>query len=271
MPTRSAPTTRASDVDRSNACATLDEGLADGQLSESEYKARVDLAMEAPTLGDLHSLIEDLQGETELTPMSAGVAISHPIVTAKASKFGALAVVLPLVGVLVALGFGVRACAASDDATSALGSANYQNPAVVADVAAAVYDKTGTTVVDMLGLYPDYVVVWMPAPNTARKQVSYTYQDGELEDFDDRFSSTRDADEPQIDLTSVDLTKVAGIIAGAAESLNLSRIDSFNVMFRGMDNGPEVSVTADNTDNESGSLTFDPAGNFLRVTPFETD
>lgn len=89
-----------------------------------------------------------------------------------------------------------------------------------------------------------------------------------IDDYDDNFSSTRDFDEPQIDLATVDLTKAAGIIAGARESLNMSRIDSYNVSFHGSDNGPQISVSADNTDQESGTLLFDPAGNFLRVTPF---
>lgn len=236
-------------------------------MSEEEHRARIDLAMEAPTLADLHGLIDDLQGESELAPMT-DAAMLHPIRTAKGSRLGAFAVILPLLGVAVALIFGIRACAATDEGTSRYGEAGYTNPAVITEIADAVRAETGTTVVDRLGLYPDYAVVWMPAPGKPQKQVNYTYRDGELNDFDDNFSSSRDADEPQIDITTIDTTKAAGIIAGAAESLNLSRVDDYYMSFSGTDNGPQGSFNAENTDEERGYLTFDPAGNFLSVTPF---
>lgn len=269
VPTRRSPTTRARDVDRTDTCATLDEARADGQLSEFEYRARIELATEAGTLADLHTLIEDLQNESNLAPMASAIEMTHPLQTAKASRIGFFAVAVPVVVVLLALTFGIRACAVTDDPVSIYGSVGYRNPAVVADIVDALAQKTGTTVVDSLGLYPDYAVIWMPAPNTPQKQVTYTYRDGSLGDYDDNFSSSRDFDEPQIDLTTVDLTKVAGIIAGAAESLNISRVDSYTVRFAGSDNGPQITVSAENTDEESGTLTFDPAGNFIRVSPFE--
>ncbi len=222
--------------------------------------------MEAGTLADLHALIEDLQNETKLAPVSDAIELKHPLTTARSSKIGFFSVAVPLVAGLVALTFGIRSCSAPDD--SAALKSGYQNPAIVADVAAALKAKTGTTVVDSMGLYDGYVVIWMPAPNAPQKQVNYTYRDGVLGDFDDDFTNTRDADEPQIDITTVDRGKAAGIVAGAAQSLNLSRIDSYNIRFSGTDNGPEVSLSAENTDKESGTLSFDPDGNFVRVSPF---
>ncbi|WP_230591042.1 MULTISPECIES: DUF1707 domain-containing protein [Nocardiaceae] len=268
MPTRLSPSTRARDVDRTDTCATLDEALADGQLSDFEHAARIDLAKEADTIADLHALIEDLQNDTDLPPMADPIEFAHPITTAKGSRLGFMAVAVPAVAALVALTFGIRACSNTDDPESGLGSAGYKNPAVVVDIVDALQQKIGTSVVDRLGLYEDYAVISAPAPGVPQKQVSYTYRDGVIDDYDDNFSSTRDFDEPQIDLATVDLTKAAGIVAGARESLNMSRIDSYTVSFHGSDNGPQISVSADNTDQESGTLLFDPAGNFLRVTPF---
>lgn len=268
VPTRLSPSTRARDVDRTNTCATLDEARADGQLSEEEHAARIDLAMEASTLADLHSLIEDLQNETDLAPMADPIALAHPVRTATASKIGFFAVTVPLVAALVALTFGIRSCAADPEPGTVGGGMGYQDPAVIADIAQAVLEKTGTTVVDSLGLYPDYAVVWMPGPGTPQKQVDYDYRDGVLEDFDDDWSSKRSADQQQVDLTTLDLQKISGIVAGAAESLNLSRIDRLNIQIRGDHDGPEVLISADNTDQESGSMAVDPAGNFLYVTPF---
>lgn len=225
--------------------------------------------MEAGTLADLHALIEDLQNETKLAPVSEPIELKHPLSTARSSGIGFFLVVVPLVAGLIALMFGIRSCSASDDPTPLNGSTSgYQNPAIVADVAAALKAKTGTTVVDSMGLYDGYVVVAMPAPNAPQKQVSYTYRDGVLQDFDENFTGSRDGEDPQIDIAALDLTKAAGIVAGAAQSLNLSRIDSYNIQFRGTDNGPEVYLSAENTDMESGTLSFDPDGNFVRVSPF---
>ncbi|MBY4126957.1 DUF1707 domain-containing protein [Rhodococcus fascians] len=268
VPTRLSPTTRARDVDRSDTCATLDEALADGQLSEFEHAARIDLAKDASTIADLHTLIEDLQNDTDLQPMAGPVELAHPIATAKGSRLGFMTVAVPAVAALLALTFVIRACSSVENPASGLGAEGYQNPAIVVDIVDAIKEKTGSSVVDRLGLYVDYAVIWVPAPGLPQKQISYTYRDGVIEGLDDVFSTTRDFDEPQIDLATVDLNKAAGIIAGASESLNMSRVDSYNVTFSGSDNGPQINLSAENTDKESGNLAFDPAGNFLRVTPY---
>lgn len=222
--------------------------------------------MESETLADLHSLVEDLQNETKLAPIADPIELSHPVRTARASRTGFFAVTLPLLAGLVALTFGIRSCAAADDPVSVYGDMGYQNPAIVADIAQALMEKTGTTVVDSLGLYPGYAIVRMPGPGTPQKQITYDYRDGALEDDD--WSTSRTADQQQVDLTTIDLPKIAGIVAGIGESLNLSRVDNVSIQIRGESDGPEVLISADNTDEERGSMSVDPSGNFLYVTPF---
>jgi hypothetical protein len=53
--------TRAGDADRNNACEVLDSALAEGQLSMDEHRKRVTAATNAVTLGELQSLVSDLQ------------------------------------------------------------------------------------------------------------------------------------------------------------------------------------------------------------------
>jgi hypothetical protein len=53
--------TRAKDSDRSDTCQVLDSALSDGQLSMEEHRQRVSAATKATTLGDLQSLVADLQ------------------------------------------------------------------------------------------------------------------------------------------------------------------------------------------------------------------
>ena len=61
MANRQTAGTRAKDSDRNDTCQILDSALADGQLSMEEHRTRVALATQPETLGDLQSLISDLQ------------------------------------------------------------------------------------------------------------------------------------------------------------------------------------------------------------------
>src|SRR4029078_2969591 len=55
------PGTRAKDSDRTATCQVLDTALADGQLSMEEHRQRVSAPTHATTLGELWSLVGDLQ------------------------------------------------------------------------------------------------------------------------------------------------------------------------------------------------------------------
>ncbi|MBV9515918.1 MAG: DUF1707 domain-containing protein [Mycobacteriaceae bacterium] len=55
------PNTRATDDDRNDTCQVLDTALSEGQLSMEEHRERVSAATSATTLGDLQSLVSDLQ------------------------------------------------------------------------------------------------------------------------------------------------------------------------------------------------------------------
>jgi Domain of unknown function (DUF1707)/Protein of unknown function (DUF3060) len=52
---------RATDSDRNDTCQELDTALSQGQLSMDEHRQRVSAATNAKTLGDLQSLVSDLQ------------------------------------------------------------------------------------------------------------------------------------------------------------------------------------------------------------------
>ena len=56
-----ADNTRATDNDRNEVCQALDAALGDGQLSTEEHRERVSAATKATTLGELDSLMSDLQ------------------------------------------------------------------------------------------------------------------------------------------------------------------------------------------------------------------
>jgi DUF1707 SHOCT-like domain len=69
--------TRATDGDRNNFCQMLDAALGEGQLSNEEHRQRVIAATNAATLGELQSLVSDLQvhsarGQPSRSNASAG-------------------------------------------------------------------------------------------------------------------------------------------------------------------------------------------------------
>jgi hypothetical protein len=83
---------------------------------------------------------------------------------------------------------------------------------------------------------------------------------------------TRDADLVPVDLASVDLTKVAGVVAGAPQSLNLDSVGSLYLSIRSeVGDDPELSVNASNDLGESGHLTAYLDGTFRAVYPFDPD
>jgi hypothetical protein len=53
--------TRATDDDRNTTCQIPDAALGDGQLSMEEHRERVSAATKAIALGELQSLVSDLQ------------------------------------------------------------------------------------------------------------------------------------------------------------------------------------------------------------------
>jgi hypothetical protein len=59
--TRQSAGTRAKDSDRNDTCQVLDHALSDGELSMEEHRRRVSAATTATTLGELQSLVSDLQ------------------------------------------------------------------------------------------------------------------------------------------------------------------------------------------------------------------
>ncbi|MDV6260554.1 DUF1707 domain-containing protein [Rhodococcoides yunnanense] len=267
MPTRSAPSTRARDGDRTDACATLDRAREDGQLTDAEHAARVAAAMRAATLGDLHRLIEDLQGETDLTEMAPWKSVTVP--GRRGRQLGLLTVVVPLIGAVVALTFGIRSCAVADDPRHQFGSAGYLELEGLERIVSIARDQFGTTVLDDLSVYPDYAVYTRVDPARPFLGIDSIYRDGSLEEFGS--PTARAASTPTVDIGALELPVVAGVIAGAGASLNLTQVDTVYLLVRDYGSGPEVSVFANNEFGESGHLTLDLDGNFTSVRPWDPE
>ncbi|MBY6368359.1 DUF1707 SHOCT-like domain-containing protein [Rhodococcoides corynebacterioides] len=258
--------TRARDQDRVDACAELDRALDDGQLDAEEHALRVGLATDASTLGDLHDLVDDLQGDSRLAPVVLPRALPPGTVSGRGILVVVAVAVLVVIATIAAVAAGIRAYVRSDDPTSVYGSAGYLAPQAIADVLAAIPSRTGTTTVDSVLFYPDYVIVDVQDPEAPRRSVSVTFRDGE---WTDGFTGDRSSDTVAVDVTTFRADVLGGLVLGAPDSLNLDRIDSMYFSLGADDSGPRVMLHASNDDNEDGYFTAGPDGAFVYVDRFD--
>ena len=222
VPNRFSASTRATDNDRVLICRTLDAGLADGQLSGAEHESRVSTAMHAKTVAELRAVVTDLQNDDPLPPPPPRAGASRTLFRLLVP---AAATVLLLILLIALAGNFTSGGADEDDPDKALGSRGYLSLRGLTEVVDAIRTDLGTTSVDDLTIYEDYAVVETIDPQAPRLTVSH-YYDG---DFRTTSGSSRDPNVPPLDLTTIDLPKLAGIVAGIGRSVNLERVDDVYV------------------------------------------
>jgi hypothetical protein len=228
--------TRAKDSDRTNTCQVLDSALADGQLSMEEHRTRVASATTAATLGDLQTLVDDLQTENAPVRMPNLKEPSRPITRVAGAGWGMRVAVA---GVLVLLGVGIG-WGLWGDTTSSVSSASdpgAQPDGVPAKVLPAprqllsvnglegLFDqmtqKFGDTNGFGIRIFSDYASLERPDPNESRRTLSYPYRGG----WGDPSETSRSSNGPPVDLLQFDIPTLVGLIRGAPETLGFKPDD----------------------------------------------
>ena len=235
MATRQTPGTRAKDSDRNDTCQILDGALADGQLSMEEHRARVALATGAETLGDLKSLVSDLQTN------NAGVQSPSKLWALWAQRgagsgWGMRAAVAGVLVVLgIAIGWGLYGNTPSPlNFTSDPGAKSDGITPLVLTPPKQLHSLGGLTGLieqmkqkfrDTNGyrliVYPDYASLDRPDPQDDRRQLSYTYRGG----WGDPTTSAKSDDDRLVDLGKFDIKTVVGVMRGAPETLCMKPAD----------------------------------------------
>lgn len=227
MATRQSSGTRAKDSDRDDVCRILDAALAEGQLSSEEHRERVSAATRAVTLGDLHSLIADLQ--TASAPVQLP-ALNKPV------GFGGRAMAAAALGAAVLLGLGIGwgvygntssplsftsdPGAKPDGVTPVVLTPPRQLHSLggLSGLLEQARAKFGDTMGYRLVVYPEYASMDRPDPTEPRRQLSYHYRGG----WDDPSTSARSSgDTEAVDLAGFDLKAAVGILRGAPETLGI--------------------------------------------------
>lgn len=239
--TRQTPGTRAKDSDRNDTCQVLDSALSDGQLSMEEHRQRVASATNAATLGDLQSLVSDLQ--TGNAPVQspnklwAQPNLKKPGLRAGAGGgWGVRAAVAGVLVVLgIAIGWGLYGNTSSPLSFTSDPGAKPDGIAPVVltpprqlhslgglnGLTEQMKQKFGDTNGYRLVVYPDYASLDRPDPKDDRRQLSYTYRGG----WGDPSTSTKDARDNLIDLSKFDAKAVVGVLRGAPETLGMKPAD----------------------------------------------
>jgi hypothetical protein len=282
--TRQTAGTRAKDSDRNDTCQILDSALSDGQLSMEEHRTRVALATGAETLGDLQSLISDLQ--TNNAPVQLPNLKKRPRLPGAGGgswRFGlAVSVVLVLLG--IAIGWGLYGNTSSPlSFTSDPGAKSDGIPAKVLTppkqlqslgglngLLEQMHQRFGDTMGYSLTIYPEYAVLSRADPTDDRRKLSYTYRGG----FDDPSTSAKDNERDLlVDLAAFDVKTAVGILRGAPETVGLQQKDvKPNSTYLSIDpsRDPVAPGTLElrasvSSDFGSGSITFAGDGTIKRI------
>jgi Domain of unknown function (DUF1707) len=205
--TRQTTGTRAKDTDRNDTCQILDSTINEGQLSMAEHGERVKAATTAATLGELQSLVSDLQ-TNNASVQSSSKLWSQPNLTKPRwgpSAGGGWGLRLAVAGVLVVLGIAIGwGLYGNTPSPLNFTSDPDAKPDGVAPVVLTppkqlhslgglsglieqMKQRFGDTSGYRLIVHPDYASLTRPDPNEERRALNYTYRGG----WDDPSETTK--------------------------------------------------------------------------------
>ena len=252
MATRQTAGTRAKDSDRDDTCKVLDSALSEGQLSMEEHRQRVAAATTAATLGDLQSLVSDLQ----ITSSPIKLPNLKPERTVGSIGAGAgwglrLATAAVLVILGIAIGWGLYGNTSSPlsfetdpgakedgiPATVLTAPRQLQSLGGLNGLFQQMKAKFGDTKGYDLTIFDDYASLERPDPNEPRRILRYSYRGG----WDDPSDTTVTSDARVVDLAAFDVPTFVGLIRGAPETLG---IDPAEVKQIHISVGPNSDITA---------------------------
>jgi hypothetical protein len=278
--TRQTAGTRAKDSDRQDTCQILDSALSEGQLSMAEHGERVKAATNAATLGELQSLVSDLQNSNAPVQLPD---LKKPT-RAQGAGWGMRAAVAGVLVVLgIAIGWGLYGNTTSPlSFTSDPGAKSDGIPAKVltppkqlqslgglTGLLEQMRQRFGDTMGYSLTIYSEYAVLSRADPTDDRRKLSYTYRGG----FDDPSTSAKDDDDVLVDLAAFDVKTAVGILRGAPETVGLQPKDvKANSTYLSIDPARDpltpgaLALRASvSSDFGSGSITFAGDGAIKRI------
>ncbi|MEU4316939.1 DUF1707 domain-containing protein [Nocardia sp. NPDC024068] len=260
---------RARDNDRVEVCALLDSALADGQLTTAEHTARTRSAMRAKFAHDLDALIRDLQIPGEL----AGAAILRRDRTSRRWWLPvAVLVAAAVIGAVAGLarpGATAGTTGTGPD-TAAVESGSIPSPVTGSGLAFFIgnyREEFGDTIADKVELYPERVVVQRLEQGATRV---YEFDADGFHDENSSLSSY--AEGRPIDLSTLDLPVVAGVLAGAVASAGLetgavAEVEIGYELIAPEDAGPVIDIHVEGASGAAAAVKVSMSGRPMEVDP----
>jgi hypothetical protein len=235
----------------------------------AEHRQRVSAATNAATLGELRSLVADLQ--TSNAPVHLP-NLKKPRTGTGWGMRAAAAVVLVVLG--IAIGWGLYGNTNSPlSLTSDPGAKSDGVEPVVLTPPRQLHSVGGLTGLieqmkqrfsDTMGhrlvIYPDYASLTRPDPTEDRRELNYTYRGG----WDDPTSSSKSSDAVEVDLSKFDVKAVVGVLRGAPETLGIKPADVENTYLT-LD--PSRDPTTPGALSLSVYVSSDYGGGYIELTP----
>ncbi|NMM91364.1 hypothetical protein B2J88_44910 [Rhodococcus sp. SRB_17] len=232
MPEQDSSRTRARDIDRAQTCGLLDAGYGEGQLDPTEYEVRTAAAMKAKTLGELDTLVSDLQIPEHLVEAArASAPAPRRRVPGRVVAAGVVAAVV-VVGTVVFMTRGHDAApetvvaaepvpapvAPGEPQPIVIEPLDPRSPAAIRDFLHQYEQKFGDLRVDEVRFYPTYVFFTRMLQDQPHRQQSWSFRAG----FSTSGSaSSRTSDTAAVDLAALDVDRLADVIATSANRVGV--------------------------------------------------
>ncbi|WP_194166687.1 DUF1707 domain-containing protein [Mycolicibacterium sp. P9-22] len=279
--------TRARDADRDAACRALDNAFSEGQLAMDEHRRRIDAAISAATLAELHELLDDLQIDDPLP---------QPVSPRRRRRGIGLAIAGALVVVVAAIGWVL---ASPDTPVEPPNAAVPQAPAAPAAITPAppppiddvppvvlklprhmdtvegmtglldeIRKRFGSTMGYELALRPDQAYLSLPDPADDGRKLIYTYRGG----WGSPSGSARSDSDIVADLSAVDIAATVAAWLSAPATLQIapddvedSYLDIDHIEEPGGPGALETLIRVTTKSGKNGFLYLDPSGAIKRV------
>jgi hypothetical protein len=261
--------TRATDGDRNATCQALDAALGDGELSMEEHRQRVASATNAATLGELQSLVSDLQIHS-----APGQTVKPP--ARRRAVWLAVAAVL-VVGAFIAWGIWPSSPSPSPSSSQSAPAAgvgptvNSPAPATpqlltvggLTGFLAQMRQQFGDAMGYELTVWPDRATLARPDAVNAHKPVTWSYSNGA---WMNQGANSIPPDSTRADLSKFNVQEVVGVLNGAPQSLHISKPKSTSLVIDSAKDGSlalEIHVSDDS--NKSGYIAVAADGSVEQI------